>query len=258
MLNISRPLRVRRSPAARLSVLCLVVVASCACAARPSGADRSAELLSSVPPRAAGCAAEGVPNRLPSVAAILDSASLAANLSELQRGEPLAAGYVLLTLGFDREGHGTRRDLIEHDVSPLLADSIQKLVFAARQRVRESEEEWGVRLRIDLGEQPALRVGRREFCPPLPRDSRLDAAMQTVNPARARFRRGVRERTVLVRAEVNESGFVTSARILRSELSGSAIEREIAQYLRRFLFNPATVDGIPTVGWVELPVRVQG
>lgn len=192
------------------------------------------------------------------MATVVDSTMLAAAVGELRRADPSPTGYVLLSLAFDSAGTNIRRDLIEHNTRPAVADSIQRLVFAARREVEESEQEWGLRLRIDMGEPIAMRMGRREFCPPVSRDRQLDAAMVGYNPAGVRYRRGVRERIVHMRALVSPLGVITSAYIHRGELRGSSLERDLARHLRQFLFVPATVDGVPVEGWVEIPVRVAG
>jgi hypothetical protein len=201
---------------------------------------------------------ESDPQVLPGVDTVVDSVMLATAVRELRSGEPAPAGHVLLTLAFDPEGVNIRREVIEHGTGPLVADSIQRLVFAARRQAPEAEQEWGVRLRVEVGEQIAMRIGRREFCPPVARDRRLDAAMHSLTPAGVRHRGLRRERVVHMRALVNEAGHISSAHIARGELRGSSLERDLAQHLRQFLFEPATIDRVPTPAWVEIPLRLQG
>lgn len=248
-------LRSWSSPAALLVVL--AGLSACG-VSRSEGPDRSEQLLTSVAPRSTSCVAESFPPELPGVDAVVDSARLATGVGELRRQEPAPTGYVLLTLAFDQEGVNIRREVIEHSTVPQVADSIQRLVFAARHQVDEAEQEWGVRLRIDLEEPVRLRVGQREYCPAVPRDRAIADAMRGFNPVGVRYRGGVRERIVHVRAWVNELGIITSARIERGELGGSSLERSLADYLRQFLFQPATIDGIPTGSWVIIPVRIPG
>jgi len=225
-------------------------------ASRASQPDRSAELLSTAQPRSTACAPETAPETLPAADVLVDSAAVIAAVRELRRGDLPAAGYVLLTLAFDAEGVNVRRDLLEHDTSPTVADSVQRIVFAARRQVEQTDAEFGVRLRIDLDDPVTTRVGRREFCPPVARDRAVDAAMHTFNPAGVRYRRGARERVLHVEVLVTEIGTVSTARIVRGELSGSALERSLTEYLRQFLFTPATVDSVPTRAWIQIPVRV--
>lgn len=189
---------------------------------------------------------------------VVDSAMLAAAVDELRRQDPAPTGHVLLTLAFDRDGMNIRRNVIEHNTAPLVADSIQRLVFAACRQVDDTEEEWGVRLRVDLEEPIRLRIGQRELCPPVARDRQIEEAIQGFNPAGVRYRGGVRERIIHVRALVNERGIITSTHIERGELRGSSLERSLSEYLRQFLFQAATVDGVPTASWVVIPVRIPG
>lgn len=241
------------------AVLAAALLALNACgASRASAPDRAELFLSATPPRAAGCHAEEGPELLPRADALVDSAALVARVDELRRAEPPAGGYVLLTLVFDSTGANIGRDVIEHGTRPAVADSVQRLVFAARRTAAEAGAEWGVRLRVDLADPVRLRVGRREYCPPVARDRQIDEAMHSLAPAGTRYRGLRRERVVRVRARVDALGLVTAAQITRGELQGSSLEREIAQYLRQFLFEPATLDGVPTVAWVEIPVRVRG
>jgi hypothetical protein len=249
----------RRQPSwFRSAVAAAALFGLAACGpSRTAGPDRAEVLLSATEPRRVGCVVEPHPEELPSVAAVVDSVALASSVQELLQQDPAPTGYVLLTLAFDPAGTNIRRSLIEHSTRPAVADSIQRLVFAARRQLPEAEHEWGVRLRIDLQEPLVMRTGRREFCPPMARDRALDAAIHSLTPTGVRQRGVRRERVVRVRAVVSEAGIITSARIVRGELAGSALERDLAQHLRQFLFNPATIDGVPTTGWVEIPVRVQ-
>jgi hypothetical protein len=238
------------------SILLAAIVLSACGGARAAGPDRAEQLLSSQPARSSACVVETIPETLPNADMVVDSAELASGVLQMLRADPPPAGHVLLTLEFGVDGVNIRRDVLEHSTGPLVADSIQKLVFAARRQVEESEEAWGVRLRLDLAEGVAMRVGRREFCPPMPRDRSIEEAMQSYTPAGVRYRGGRRERVVPMRAYVNSSGFITSAHIARGVLRGSSLESGLVNFLRQFLFEPATLDGLPTGAWVEIPVRV--
>lgn len=241
------------------AVLLIILAALNACThSRSEGPARSELLLSSTAPRSTGCVVESLPEELPGVDVVVDSAMLAAALGELRHQGTAPTGYVLLTLAFDRQGLNIRRQVIEHSTAPHVADSVQQLVFAARRQVGEAEREWGVRLRVDLEESIRMRVGQREFCPAVARDRAIEEAMRGFNPVGVRYRGGVRERTVHVRALVSEIGIISSAHIVRGELRGSGLERSLAEYLRQFLFQPATIDGFPVGSWVVIPVRIPG
>jgi hypothetical protein len=227
-----------------------------ACATRQGSSASPDELLSSSPLRSAVCVVEPTPGQLPRADVIVDSAALSAGIRDLLDSDPPPTGHVLLSFAFDREGLNARRDVLEHSTRALIADSIQKLAFAARRQVEESDEPWGVRLRLDLTDPVSMRVGRREFCPPVARSTEMETAMSRYSPSGVRYRGGRRERLVQMRAYVNESGFITNATVTRGVLSGSSVEHNIANYLRQFLFQPATLDGRPVGAWVQIPVRV--
>jgi hypothetical protein len=230
------------------------IVLSVACST-PGSRDREA-LLSSTPAVSLDCVTESFPESIPSANSLVDSASLVNAIGALARADSAARGHVLLTLAFDTAGLNARREVIEHSIGPLLADSIQSLVFASRREVDRLERDWGTRFRIDIGETVEITVGRREYCPPAPMDRTLEEAMAGFNPAGVRYRDGRRERVLQVRTYIDAGGFVTDARVERGALSGSSLERELAQYLRQFRFRPATIDGIPVASSVQIPIAV--
>lgn len=69
---------------------------------------------------------------------------------------------------------------------------------------------------------------------------------------RQAFRRGV-EGTVLVRADVGPDGVPTSVSLVRSSRSRQ-LDRAALDAVRRWRFDPARVDGHPTVGSVVIPI----
>jgi hypothetical protein len=251
--HVTRGSTVRRAAAA----VAAMVLVSGACSGARAAPDR-AELLTATPPRSTACLPNASPERLPAADVVVDSASLVESVARIREAATGDSAFVLLTMAFDREGMNIRRTVIEHNVSPILADSVQRLVFASRRELPEADEEWGVRLRVDLVDPVGVRVGRREYCPPAARSPELDAAMHRLQPMSVTYRSGVRERVLQVRARVNEVGVITSAQIARGELQGSSLERAITDYLRQFLFDPATVDGTPVPSIVQVPIRVRG
>jgi hypothetical protein len=251
--TVSR-VRFRRAIGAVLAACAVATIVACGARA---GAPSRAELLSTAAPRSTACTVEAEPTTLPGVDAVVDSAALVAALPPPDAATE-GGGHVLLTLAFDRDGLNVRRDVVEQSVGSLVADSVQRLVFANRRQLLESDEAWGVRMRIDLGDSTSLRVGRREFCPPAARSPQLDAAMHRLQPVSVRYRDGMRERVLQVRARVSEAGIITATQITRGELQGSTMERSINDFLRQFLFEPATIDGVPAPAWIEIPVRVRG
>ncbi|MBA4156945.1 MAG: hypothetical protein H0X65_05660 [Gemmatimonadetes bacterium] len=239
----------------------LLVLSACASAPQASTSEaRRAELLSaqaSQPGRS--CYVVDTPEELPAADVLVDSAALVRDLATLPRTEQDSAGYVLLSMGYDRFGANIRRAVIEHDVSTAAADSVQKLVFNHRRAVEEGEAQgdWGVRLRIDLDGSPHLQVGRQERCAPRPRDSALAMAMQTTHGTGTRYRGGVRESTVWVRLFVSPQGTVTGAALERGFVQGAMMEQRILDYVRSIFFEPAREDGFPSSGTITIPLTVR-
>lgn len=203
--------------------------------------------------QAVRCTVEPYPDPLPAVAALVDTAELNPRLRALMAD---TAGHVVLTLEYEKDGQNIRRSLLEHTVG-LNSDSTQELVFQSLGRMPETERPWGVRMRIDVGPQVAYAVSRREYCPPRPRNREMLWAIEGYSGGGVRYRGAERERTVLLRVTVSTAGTVESAQILQGELPGSSLERTLRDYVRQFLFVPATVDGVPVVGEVSVPIRIR-
>ncbi|HEV3049045.1 MAG TPA: hypothetical protein VGX50_01970 [Longimicrobium sp.] len=252
-MTIPRPLL----PAAALMALA-------ACAAVAGNAPDRTALLSDTPTSPdRPCRASPEPAQLPSADALVDSAALSTAAVQVWRAAGAPRGHVLFAMGFDREGMNVRRDLLEHRLPQELADSLQKLVFAHRRTVAAAEHEWGVRLRMDLAEQPVLRVGRRELCPAQPRDRRVAG----YGPGSGATFGDVREReampglpvpgngTVWVRVALDAAGNVTDARLERT-LARGAWERHLLNYVRAISFVPATEDGWPVPAQLVFPLRL--
>lgn len=214
------------------------------------GADREASLLSAaslVPQR--DCRVSADPEVLPQAAHLVDAAALGADAARAWGAAGRPAGHVLFTLRYDRHGLNVRRDVIESTVPAALADSLQQLVFAHRREVGPAPAEWGVRLRMDLGDAPELRVGRWEVCAPEPRDRRMIAMLGGGISSEPTGAWDVRERSftpqverIWVRVSLDARGMVTDARIERSPLRGMGDAR-VLSLIRNVPFRPALEDG---------------
>lgn len=248
-----------------IALAALLALPACA-VLQPDGMYSRAELLSDAPPRPLdrACRVSAEPRVLPSVDQLVDSAALAAAVAEVWRAAGRPAGHVLLGMRYSEDGTNVRRDVIEHRVGDALADTLQKLAFAHRRRAEPGDREWSVRLRMDLGEAPALRVGRTEVCSPQPR-----------NPSEAGFGNGagaawgdVRNafatpsaadaytpNTVWVRVALDSRGNVTDVRVERS-LSRVGWESRLLNYVRSISFIPAMEDGYPVPAQLSLPLRM--
>lgn len=206
-----------------------------------------------------GCRAESLPVELAGAGALVDTARLSPAIRGLwAAGERPAGGDVVMTLWYDGEGVNVRRDLVQHSLTPVLADSLQKLVFAALAPGGSTGFPWGTRLHITAGPQVGYTLEPRQYCPPRPRSRALEAEMEAYLGTGTRYREGRKERTVLMRVRVHPNGWVEDARLERGAPSGGSLEQRLRRELRRFTFVPASLDGVPVYGELSVPIRVRG
>jgi TonB family protein len=206
--------------------------------------------------RPQGCVDEVPAGRVPSAAQLVDTAALAAALRELA-SEGNVAGRVILTMEFDADGTNVERRILRHDVAPATADSIQRLVFGAVRSGPETGRPWGARLTVEVGRVVRFETESREYCPPRPLDRDLRWAIGEEAAPGPRYRAGRLQRTVLLRVLVHPTGRVQDAQVVRGAVSGGSQERELFDFIRRYTFHPATLDGRPVGGEVTVPVRVR-
>jgi hypothetical protein len=229
-------------------VAVLLLAAAGACAPRTDA--REALLNPRARPRAE-CRVSAAPADLPSVGQVVDSAALFPAVADAWRAAGSPRGFVLLSLRFDTAGMNVRRVVLESEGGSALADSVQKLVFAHPRRAASSPTEWGVRLRIDLGDVPTARVGRWEVCRPVPRDPRLER-MAGGWDVRSDIPFVSPNSLIWVRVLVDANGMVRNARIERSLIPPRATEQRLLNYALSIPFIPATEDGYP----VELETSI--
>jgi TonB family protein len=210
--------------------------------------------------RARTCRAAASPARLPAPGQLVDDAAFRAAAARLwtEAGKP--DGHLTFAIRHSPDGMQVRRALIGGTVAPALADTLQRLVFAYRREMPPAPHEWGVRLRVELGERVELRVARGETCTPAPRDWEYRAAGDRFD---------VRERSVAgvsnvlatdpavtwVHVWVDERGAVLDARVERGP-GGRYADQRLLNYVRTLAFVPATADGYPVPGELTLPVRL--
>lgn len=248
-------------------LVALAALALPACAAlRPSSVYAPEELLSDAPPRPLDrtCRVSPLPEVLPAADALLDSAAFAAAAADAWRAAGSPAGHVLLALRYDAQGVNVRRDVLEHRVTDALADALQGLAFAHRRHGDAAEGEWSVRLRVDLGAAPRVRVGRTEVCSVRLRSAGDagwggpvaaawgDARSQWAPPSAAEL---AGPSTVWVRVAVDSRGYVTDARVERG-IARLASENRVLNYVRSIAFIPAMEDGYPVPGQLSMPLRM--
>jgi len=208
--------------------------------------------------RSDACVPEAFPARIPALRTFLKEDVLRRDVRDLRASEYARDGVVALTVEFQEDGVNIRRDVIGQTIGAPAADSVQKLVFVNLVRAPPKERPWGTRLNIEVqGDDVRLSASRREYCPPRPRSRTIDAARWDLAVG-SRFRQGVRERTVWMRLVIDPSGLVAGGQIVRGDTPRGTLERDLFTYLRQFSFVPGTVDGFPTYGTIEIPVRVRG
>lgn len=242
-------------------LLAALVVGAGACAST-GGMERTSLLSEAPPARERACRVAASPSELPAAESLVDAGALAEEAARLwsAAGRP-ASAYVLLSLRYDRDGMNVRRAVLEHNVEGAVADSLQRLVFAHRRQAAPAEAEWGVRLRVDLGEAPRLRVGRREVCTAAPRDAVQLRSAQSAFDVRDQFYASFTRASpadpglVWVRVRLDAAGYVTDARVERSLVRGMW-ESRLLNYVRTLTFVPASEDGQPVAGEATLPFRI--
>jgi hypothetical protein len=251
-------MEIRRRAAAALLLAGLGAAAGCAGLRGAPGAASPHELLSERPTTITrNCAVTRVPLELPGADVLVDSATLSAALRDALVGP--ARGYALLSIGFDRNGYNVRRAVVEHDLSPARADTLQKLVFAHRREV-EPGDPWGVRLRIDVdADRVAMRVGRQLWCDARPLRA-VDAlgttdAMDAWSVTRRAPAPTAANSSVILDLHVNEIGRVTETRVVGGYMT-TRQEHYILALLTDLNFSPATADGVPVSAWTRMHMRL--
>lgn len=244
----------------RLAPLSLMLLGLAGCASRATMTPemRAAALLSSSPPPAGrACHVVETPAQLPRAEQLVDVAGLAADIAALGPTGEDGVGYMLISMAYDRFGTNIRRAVIEHNLRPSVADSIQSLVFEHRRTVEESDIDWGVRMRIELTDPLEFATGRQEYCTPRPRDAALAQAIEMPLGTSTRYRGGYRERRIWVRLQINPRGNVTGAWIERGVVSDRSLEYRVYDYVRSLFFEPALEDGRAVSGTISIPLVVR-
>jgi TonB family protein len=250
---ISETIQTRASMSSSALIRAAVLLCAGAFAAQPANAQRARDplLLSDKPAPREGCAVARLPNPLPSVGALADSAALTQAVDEFARKYPLRDGqkmFAVYSVAFGADGQVAR-------VSPidwfLPRDREQELTGLVRQSVRAQPagQPRSVRLRVEPGAEPALRVGRSEVCAArsTSRFELLTQAMEASTTAPLPVR---------VRVSVRESGEIAAIHILRSS-GDRELDRWVEQSLLRRRYTPELVDGVAVAVEREEEVRIR-
>ncbi len=242
-----------------LPLLAALLLAAQGCA-MPAAIPRQALLSDAPAPRERSCAVAPTPARLPAAAEMVDVEAFQAAAARLWAAAGGPEGYLLFSVRYSPDGTQVRRAVIESSVPRALEDTLQRLMFAYRRQAPAARDEWGVRVRVDLGERVALRVGRRETCVPRARDweyrtagNRFDVRETGVSELAGP---SLTEPSVAwVHVRLDERGTVTEASVERAP-GGRMAAQVLLNYVRTLAFIPATEDGYPVPGELTLPVRL--
>ena len=224
-----------------------LLAAALVLAALPTSAhaQRRSVLLSDSPaPAGRRCEVAKRPRALPALSAVVDSAGLQQALAadSTLRG---AAGSVLLSMRFDAAGALGWVRPIEGDLPEGAQAAVQQIVQRFVRGGARQDEPWSVRLRVQAGAAPELRLGRSEICPvdhgP---GASARATEQVTGQDIAEMNRATESR---IQVRVSPQGQVADVRVLQS--SGSRILDDMAvRSARESRFLPELVDGIAVEG----------
>lgn len=238
----------RSSALIRAAVLLCAAVIS----AQPAHAQRARDplLLSEKPAPRDGCAIARLPNPLPAVGALADSAALKQAVDAFAQKYPIRDGkmFAVYSVAFGADGQVVRVSPIDY-LLPLERE--HELTGLVRQSVRAQPagRPWSVRLRVEPGAEPALRVGRSEVCAARS-TSRFELVSQALDASTTA------PLPVRVRVAVRESGEIASIQVLRSS-GDRELDRWVEQSLLRRRYSPELVDGVAIPVEREEEVRIR-
>jgi TonB family protein len=200
----------------------------------PADAQRRGTVLGdAVSPAGRSCAADAHPRVLPSVASLLDSASLAV-------AADFVDGSALLSLRFSEEGAPV---WVRPLASDLPADGQARLRAAVEAAVRPQpggRQPWNVRVRMASG--GSVEVGRSERCAVEVVSSGTGSAVAVLTPQE--LNEFARAGPFRVDVRVGTAGEVRDVRLSRS--SGSRLQDDMAlRQARENRYLPELVDGFP-------------
>ena len=243
-------IRIRPS-AARPAVTAGLVVIALACIADAGAAqrNRAEQLLSDRPAPRRGCTIAHDPSPLPGVDQLADSAALDQRVSAFATQYPIRdnAMFGLYSIAFDGNGAVERVQALDYMLPQGRAEEFAGLVRGAL-RPQRAGRPWSVRLRVEPGATPKLRVGRSEVCPP---EMRVRFSVRA--PAKSPIQSPPPMR---VRVLVGEDGRVRSFQMLHG--SGvSDLDQWVQTRLTSARYAPGLVDGAPVIAELEMSVPIR-
>lgn len=229
-----------------LASLCLAVASGVTSCGVKTSVSRDETLLSSRPAPREQCGIMWKPRTLPALSQLLDSTALRSGVSQvaMQRGMTDPTTFVTFSIGIDRDGMVERLEPIDWYAPDGWAYALQSVI---REHMKKQPGgDYSVRLRIDGGDIPRIRLGRSELCRPQSRHSFEVRAPALNGP--------VRPDPVQLLVHVDSKGRIAGTRVLRS--SGDAeLDRWVEKHLQRATYAPALIDGVPVAMSYEQTVR---
>src|SRR5690606_5737168 len=214
--------------------------------------ERVALTLSSwTPPPSMSCVLEEQPYVLPEPSQLLDVDELSGDLAQMWTALARPNGYVLLSVGYGATGRPDRLHLIETTLADsTLARDIAQLVDTRLNRPEPSDP-FGVRLRVTLGEEPAVEVGRREACFPNWAEAPTIGTLDN-DPGTDDAREQIRAGDAALRVYMSPDGEVSDAYALGRMPQSSTIGDLIAASRESGLTETALLDRTPAGFWFTM------
>jgi hypothetical protein len=188
------------------------------------------------------------PRRLPSVAQLADSATLASDVAEYARQYPITGDqpmFALYSIGFDEHGVVERVKAIDY---LLPREKETELTDRLRASLRRQDGPLNVRLRIEPGAAVPLRVGRSERCPP-EANMRFNLVSSVLTPTGT-------PPNIVLRTVVAPDGSVLGQQMLR-RTGSTELDTWVENALARRHYAPGLIDGTPVQMEIEETVRIR-
>ena len=237
------------------SLFALLALAVVACSSRPTGSAEPIEPFPTTERTAGECALAIVPAQLPPVDAIVDTTVL----SSLVERKFTDAGSVTISIVFTGVSAHPTTAVHESELDQLTVAAVKEAVDSTLKLRDSATGPWAVRLQITTGDRLSYGVLRSEYCPPTRPEDPVRNRMvsegmserelnQMLRRSRERNSRDRRLRLYQAKCLIDPDGNVSVIEVIRST-GNSDDDQSLGRRLRRVLFRPATLDGVPVAGW---------